>query len=51
MIRSVWWNAGHLAGDLAAGMPVDVVIRPTLNQWNGTTSVEGEIQDVCVLQR
>lgn len=45
-LRAVWWNAGNLASDLAAGMHIDVVIEPKINVWNGRTSVEGELKDV-----
>ncbi|MCA9291168.1 MAG: single-stranded-DNA-specific exonuclease RecJ [Phycisphaerales bacterium] len=47
-IRCVWWNAGKLASDLAAGMRLDAVIEPKLNTWNGRTTVEAEIRDVLV---
>ncbi len=50
-LRAVWWNAGELAGDLAAGMPIDAVIEPKLNAWNGRLNVEGEIKDVRMLER
>ena len=45
-LRAVWWNAGNLASDLAAGMHIDVVIEPKINVWNGRTSVEAELKDV-----
>lgn len=45
-VRAVWWNAGELAGDLAAGMPIDAVLEPKINHWNGRVSVEGELRDV-----
>ncbi len=50
VVRTVWWNAGALAADLAAGMCLDVIIEPKINTWNGRTSVEGEIKDVRVCE-
>lgn len=45
-MRNVWWNGGERAGDLHAGMTIDLAIKPKINSWNGRTTVEGEIQDV-----
>ena len=50
MIRGVWWNAGSMASDLAAGMRMDAVIEPKLNEWNGRVNVEAEIRDVLVCE-
>lgn len=50
-LRGVWWSQGALAGDLAAGMLIDAVVRPRLNEWNGRINVEVEIQDVRVRER
>lgn len=47
-MRVVWWNAGELAGDLAAGMPLDVLVQPKINSWNNKVTVEGELRDVRV---
>jgi len=49
-MRAVWWSAGERAGDLAAGMRVDVAIEPKLNAWNGRVSVEAELHDVRVCE-
>jgi len=49
-IRTVWWSHGWFAGDLAKGQPLDVVIEPKLNTWNGRTTVEGVIRDVRLLK-
>ena len=46
VVRTVWWGAGALAADLAAGMKLDAIIEPKINTWNGRTSVEGELKDV-----
>ncbi|MCL4741783.1 MAG: single-stranded-DNA-specific exonuclease RecJ [Phycisphaerales bacterium] len=47
-IRLVAWNWGDKADRLRPGMTIDAVVRPKLNHWNGTTSVEAELLDVCV---
>jgi single-stranded-DNA-specific exonuclease len=48
VIRCVWWGAGSLASDLAAGMRLDAAIEPKLNEFNGRVSVEAQIRDVMV---
>ncbi|UCD76540.1 MAG: single-stranded-DNA-specific exonuclease RecJ [Phycisphaerales bacterium] len=48
IIRAVWWGAGHLAGDIAAGMTLDVALEPKINEWNGRVSVEAEVRDVML---
>lgn len=48
VMRGVWWNRGSLANDLAVGMHLDAVIEPKVNHFNGRTSVEAEVRDVCV---
>ena len=50
-LRAVWWNAGEYAADLAAGMPIDAVIEPKLNAWNGRVNVEAELRDIAMRQR
>ena len=47
-MRLVGWRWGERKGAIRAGQRLDVAIHPTLNQWNGRTSVEGEICDVAV---
>ena len=47
-LRLVWWNAGSLASDLAAGMRLDAVIEPKLNEFNGKVTVEGVVRDVRI---
>lgn len=49
-LRTVWWRGGSHAQAFAPGMHVDVVIEPTLNTWNGRTSVEAVIKDVRVCE-
>ena len=50
VVRTVWWGAGALAADLAAGMRLDAVIEPKINTWNGRTTIEGELKDVRVCE-
>lgn len=48
IMRAVWWNAGHLAGDIASGMTIDLAIEPKLNEWNGRVNVEGDVRDIML---
>lgn len=50
VVRTVWWQAGSLAGDIAPGMQVDAAIDPKINEWQGRRSVEAEIRDVRVCE-
>jgi single-stranded-DNA-specific exonuclease len=50
-MRTVWWGAGSLGTDLAAGMCVDAVVEPRINDWNGRVTVEAEVKDVLVRER
>ena len=50
VVRTVWWGAGALAADLAAGMRLDAIIEPKINTWNGRTTVEGELKDVRICE-
>ena len=47
-IKGIAWRWGEHAADLAAGMPVDVLAKPMLSHWNGSTTVELELQDLRV---
>lgn len=49
-IKSIAWRWGEHASALAAGMPVDVLARPTISHWGGRTNVELELQDLRVQQ-
>lgn len=49
-LRLVGWNLGRFCEDLAAGMHLDVVIRPTLNTWRGVTTVQGELRDFAKVE-
>jgi len=48
-LRVVWFGAGGRAADLAAGMRLDAVIEPKVNEWKGRVSVEGVVRDVRVV--
>lgn len=37
---------GRIGERLARGMRLDVAMKPTLNEWNGRTSVEVQVRDV-----
>jgi single-stranded-DNA-specific exonuclease len=47
-LKCIAWGWGGHAGDLAAGMPVEVLARPMLSTWGGATSVEAEMHDLCI---
>ena len=48
-LRAVWWGAGELTSELAAGQRLEVAIEPKLNYFNGRTTVEGEVRDVMIV--
>jgi single-stranded-DNA-specific exonuclease len=45
-IRAVGFNMGDLADDLVGINAIDVAAEPTLNTFNGRTSVELKLRDV-----
>lgn len=45
-LRLVGWSWGERREHLRAGTRLDVAIHPSLNAWNGTVSVQGELCDV-----
>ncbi len=47
-LKCIAWRWGERAGELAAGMPVEILAKPMLSHWNGTTSVEAEMHDLCI---
>jgi single-stranded-DNA-specific exonuclease len=49
-LRSVWFQAGDRAADLAPGMHVDAVIEPKVNTWQNRSNVEGVIRDLRVVE-
>ena len=48
LLKCIAWRWGEHAGDLAAGMPVEILARPMLSTWGGATSVEAEMHDLCI---
>lgn len=49
LMRFVGWSMGHLADKLAAGVKLDLAFHPTINNWQGRTSIEGEIVDLRLI--
>jgi single-stranded-DNA-specific exonuclease len=47
-LRLVGWRWGEHADTFRAGMALDVVLEPSLNEWRGRETVEGVIRDVRV---
>lgn len=47
-VRAVGWGMGEHRDALVAGVPIDVVVRPRISTWNGSTRVEPEIRDFRV---
>lgn len=47
-IRLVAWRWGERRGALPRAGPLDVVVRPKLNDWKGRVSVEGELCDAAI---
>ena len=47
-MRVVAWDWGQRAGVLHAGCGADLVVEPRLSTWNGVTSVEPTLSDLCV---
>jgi len=45
-LSAIAFRLGHLIGSLQAGDTIDIVYRPTINQWNGQTSLQLEVQAV-----
>lgn len=45
-MRAIAWSMGDLAARLPAGSVIDVVAEPTLNTWNGRTTVELIVEDL-----
>ncbi len=47
-LKCIAWRWGERAGELAAGMPVEILAKPMLSHWGGNTSVEAEMHDLCI---
>lgn len=45
-VRAVAWGFGEHRDRFVTGSKVDVVVRPKISYWNGSTRVEPEIRDV-----
>lgn len=48
-MRCVCWNMAHLADQLPNGSQLDLVAEPSLNTWNGRTTVELIVKDFRVV--
>ncbi|MHC5112875.1 MAG: single-stranded-DNA-specific exonuclease RecJ [Planctomycetota bacterium] len=47
-LRGIWWGKADVAERLHPGVPLDVVIEPKVNTWQGNETVEAEIKDVRI---
>jgi single-stranded-DNA-specific exonuclease len=45
-MRAVAFGAGDLAERLRVGSTIDLAFEPTINEYNGTSSVELEVKDL-----
>lgn len=45
-LPAIAFRLGHLAGSLAAGDSIDIVYRPTLNVWQGQTTLQLVVQAI-----
>jgi single-stranded-DNA-specific exonuclease len=45
-MRAVAFGAGDLAERLQVGSTIDLAFEPTINTYNGTSSVELEVKDL-----
>jgi len=50
-MRLVGWRWGDRAGAIPAGAPIEAVVEPKLNSWNGRVSVEPVLVDIHVGRR
>lgn len=48
-VRAVAWGWGEQAARIPIGASIDAVVTPKLNHWNGRTSVQVELHDLCVM--
>ncbi len=46
LLRAVAWNWGHARESFPAGVELDAVLTPKLNEWNGSVRVEPEVVDL-----
>jgi single-stranded-DNA-specific exonuclease len=47
-LKCIAWRWGEHASELAAGMPVEILAKPTISRWGGSTSVEAEMHDLRI---
>ncbi|MCW5765974.1 MAG: single-stranded-DNA-specific exonuclease RecJ [Phycisphaeraceae bacterium] len=47
-LSCVAWRRGEWVSLLATGVRVDAVVRPTINEYGGTQSVQGEVLDLRI---
>lgn len=47
-MKCIAFNQGAIADRLHAGMTLDMAVEPTLNEFNGTVTVELEVRDVLL---
>jgi len=50
VLRAVAWNWAEQAECLAAGMPVEAIVAPKLNKWNGSVRCEAELIDLRIAE-
>ncbi len=48
-VRAVAWGWGEHVGQIPPGAPVEAIVTPKLNTWNGATKVEVELHDLMIL--
>lgn len=44
--RAVWWGAADRAGSIRQGVPVDVVVRPSIDTYRGSRRVQLVVDEV-----
>jgi hypothetical protein len=42
----VWWSAADRAGSVRQGVPVDMLVRPELDTFNGARRVQATVVDL-----
>lgn len=48
-VRAVAWGWGEHASRIPIGAALEAVVTPKLNHWNGRTSVQVELHDLCIM--
>ena len=44
--RCIWWNGASRSDEVRQGVPIDLVVRPSLDTFRGARRVQLEVQDV-----